>query len=122
MNKVPILIIIAVVLAGAAIWILIPVPANVQIPEGIILFYGEGCSHCKNVDDFIAQNGIESEIDFIKLEVWYNKNNQSIISQVAQKCGLDTGSIGVPLLYDGAKCYEGDVDTINFFKNKAGIK
>lgn len=95
----------------------------VTVPEGIILFYGEGCPHCKNVDDFIAQNGIKDKVKFENLEVWYNKDNQAIIGQVAQKCGVDSKQVGVPFLYDGiSKCYVGDVDVINFFKNEAEIQ
>jgi len=95
----------------------------VAIPDGIILFYGQGCPHCKIVDDFITANKITDKVKFTNLEVWYNKDNQVILTQVAQKCGISSNQIGVPFLYDGvSKCYEGDVDTINFFKNAAGIQ
>jgi len=38
--------------------------AEVVMPEGIILFYGEGCPHCKVVDDFITENKIEDKVKF----------------------------------------------------------
>ncbi len=127
MNKTPILIITAIVLLGGAFWawqagFLSPVKP-VAVPDGIILFYGQGCPHCKNVDDFVAANNIASKVKFSHLEVWYNKTNQVIISKVVKKCGITSDSVGVPLLYDGkSKCYEGDADVINFFKNATGIK
>lgn len=93
------------------------------LPEGIVLFYGDGCSHCKNVDDFVSQNKVEEKVKFTKLEVWYNQNNQKILLRAMQECGLKTDEVGVPFLYDGdGKCYSGDVDVINFFKNAANIQ
>jgi len=94
----------------------------IPIPEGIILFYGQDCPHCKDVEDYISQNKIEDKVKFTKLEVWYNKDNQNILAQIVQKCGIKTDQVGVPLLWDGSKCYIGEVDAINFFKNAAGIK
>lgn len=94
----------------------------VVMPEGIILFYGEGCPHCKIVDDFIAENKIEEKVSFSRLEAWNDKDNQQVLLKAAQICNLNTDSIGVPFLYDGKNCLVGDVDIINFFKNEAGIK
>jgi hypothetical protein len=127
MDKVVVIIVIVIILLGAGFWAwqsgVFSGPAKpVAIPEGIILFYGNGCPHCEIVDDFVLQNKIEEKVKFTKLEVWYNKDNQSIISQVAQKCGITADSVGVPFLYDGVKCYEGDIDVINFFKNASGIQ
>ena len=132
MEKSIIYTIILVVLAGFLFWgfqtgtfekiFKGPDLKPVVIPEGIILFYGEGCPHCKNVDDFVLANKIEEKVKFIKLEVWYNKDNQGIITQVAKRCGITSSSVGVPFLYDGVgKCYVGDVDAINFFKTQVGI-
>lgn len=120
MNKNLLLIIAVVAIIGAGIFVLFYTSNqknNISMPEGIILFYGEGCPHCKNVDDFMAENKIEDKVKFTRLEVWYNKNNQAMLGQVAQKCNISSNQVGVPFLYDGnGKCYMGDVDTINFFK------
>lgn len=123
MNKNLLSIIIAVVLIGFGVVLVNGNLFKKIDASGIILFYGDGCPHCKIVDDFISQNKIEDKVKFTRLEVWYNKNNQKVIQQVAQKCGINANSIGVPFLFDGiSKCYVGDVDTINFFKNEAGIQ
>jgi glutaredoxin len=132
MNKKVIFIILLVILAGFLFWgfqtgflnNIFFKPANqVAIPEGMILFYGEGCPHCKNVDEFIMQNKITDKVKFANLEVWSNKDNQTILGEVALKCGISSGSVGVPLLYDGnSKCYVGDIDAIDFLKTQAGIK
>ena len=93
------------------------------LPAGIVLFYGQGCSHCKAVEDFISANNIEAKVKITRMEVWYNKNNQATLAQVAQKCGITSSTVGVPFLYDGnGKCYIGEVDVPNFLKSAAGIK
>jgi len=140
MNKTIVITILLIILAGFLFWgfqtdffsKIFPGPVKpVAVPEGIILFYGEGCSHCKIVDDFISQNKIADKVKLTHLEVWYNKDNQTILGEVAPKCGITSSQIGVPLLYDPArlgeaggnnKCYTGDVDVINFLKNAANIK
>jgi hypothetical protein len=138
MKKTIILIIILIILAGFLFWgfqtgffakVFTGSVKPSAIPQGIILFYGQGCPHCKNVDDFISQNNITDKVKFTRLEVWYDKDNQTILSEVALKCGITSNSVGVPFLYDpstgsgqAGKCYVGDTDVINFFKTQAGIK
>lgn len=127
MNKSIVITVIVIILAGGAFWAwqaglfsqqgIEPV----SIPEGILLFYGEGCPHCENVDEFIAQNNIAQEVQFTELEVYYNADNQNILAQVAQKCGISTDSVGVPFLYDGENCMVGDQPIIDFFAAKLGI-
>jgi len=95
---------------------------TVTAPEGIILFYGDGCSHCKIVDDFISQNKIEDKVKFTRLEVFNNKDNAGILLQKVGICKIDQNNIGVPFLWDGKNCLVGDVDIINFFKNTANVK
>lgn len=90
--------------------------------SGVILFYGEGCSHCVNVDKFIFENKIEDKLIFSRLEVFKNTNNSKILVQKANTCGLPTDKIGVPFLWDGSKCVVGDVDIIKFFQEKINAK
>ncbi len=91
--------------------------------KGAILFYGEGCPHCKIVDDFILENNITEKVNFAHSEVWHNKSNAQLLGQKAQICGISADTVGIPFLFDGDnKCYVGDVDIINFFKNEANIK
>jgi len=92
------------------------------LPQGIVLFYGQGCPHCIDVENFVKANNIEEKVNFTKLEVWYNKNNAALLGQVAQMCKITTSSVGVPFLYDGKNCLIGGPDVINFFKAQAGIK
>jgi hypothetical protein len=132
MDKTIIFTIVIIILVGFLFWgfqtgfftNIFSGPARpAAIPDGILLFYGQGCPHCKIVDDFITQNKVEDKVKVTKLEVWYDKNNQIILGEVVRKCGEKSDTVGVPFLYDGkGKCYIGDQDTINFLKNEAGIK
>lgn len=118
MNKNLLLIITAIVLVAGALFV-VSYSSKTKIDvSGIILFYGDGCPHCKIVDDFISQNKIEDKIKFTRLEVFNNKDNAKILTDKAAVCGLDTSQIGVPFLWDGQSCFAGDVDVIKFFQDK----
>lgn len=85
---------------------------------GIILFYGDSCSHCANVDKFINDNKIEGKISFERKEVFNNQKNAQELAAKAKSCGLPTDNVGVPFLWTGSQCIIGDTDIINFFKEK----
>jgi len=129
MDKAIIIIILTVVILGFTFWgfqtgffIKKEVIAT-PLPEGIVLFFGQDCPHCKLVDEFVAQNNIKEKVSFTELEVWNNKSNAKLLVDVAVKCKQDiTKGVGVPFLYDGQNCLVGDVDIINFFRTKAGIQ
>ena len=85
----------------------------------IILFYGDGCPHCVIVEDYIEENNIEEKISFGQKEVYYNKNNANDLADKAKICGLSANSVGVPFLWDGSKCFIGDQEIIEFFKQQS---
>lgn len=137
MDKTIIFIIIGVVLVGGLFWAWqtgVFVKTKIEptpLPEGIVLFYGADCPHCKNVEDYISQNKIEEKVKITKLEIQFNNktspellSNQSLLIKTAQDCKLDIGNgISIPFLYDGrGNCLLGDGPVINFLKNEAGIK
>lgn len=93
-----------------------------KAPEGIILFFGDGCPHCKIVSDFIKANNVASKVKFTELEVFNNQNNAKILAQKAQVCKIDQSQIGVPFLWDGKTCIVGDQDVIKFFQNQLNAK
>jgi predicted DCC family thiol-disulfide oxidoreductase YuxK len=89
-------------------------------PE-MILFFGDTCPHCKNVEKYISENKIREVFKFQELEVYNNKANAQLLAQKAKGCGLDTAQgVGVPLFFDGQKCLQGDEAIINFLKTKGG--
>lgn len=118
MNKVIIFIIVIIALGGITFWAWF----SFNQPK-IILFYGQECPHCKDVDDYIVQNKIEEKVRFRKLEVWHDQGNANLLLSKAIYCKIDTkDGVAVPFLYDGKNCLIGTPDIINFFKNEAGIK
>lgn len=111
------LVIIGVV-AVILIWGQVAAKLDASKPK-MIFFYGDTCPHCKNVEDYMAQNNIRARLSFQELEVYNNSKNAQLLAQTAQKCGLDTSQgIGVPLFYDGQTCILGDQDIINYLKTK----
>lgn len=87
-------------------------------PQGVILFVGEGCPHCANVEAFVEENKVKESVDFTTLEVYKNKSNAALMAKKAQICGVPLSGMGVPFLWDGSKCLVGDVDIIKFFQDK----
>lgn len=90
--------------------------------NGIILFYGNRCSHCAKVDNFIKNNRIEDKVMFTRLEVFDNVANSNVLADKSQICGLNPRQIGVPFLWDGEHCIIGYVDVIKFFQEKISLK
>jgi hypothetical protein len=120
-KKIFIIVFVAIVIiavAGLIFW------KNNAPKSEIVYFWGEGCPHCINVEQFVKDNNIQEKVSYTRKEVFNNKDNAKELITAAQKCGLASGQVGVPLLYDKAnsKCYEGDADVINFLKQKAGIQ
>lgn len=114
----PYIITIALIILGLAI---IFAPSKTSgLPDKPTLFVGQGCPHCKKVEDFVATNGVDKKYSFDTKEVWYNQSNSLIMNQVWQHCGLSSpeGGMSVPLLWDGTTCYSGEVEIINYFQTK----
>ncbi|MGD0576518.1 MAG: hypothetical protein ABSA74_00375 [Candidatus Staskawiczbacteria bacterium] len=138
MDKIVVIIVVVIVLAAAGFWAWqsgvfsnVSVPPT-PLPAGIILFYSPHCVHCQDTEAFIAANNIDQKVKYTKLEVpffGYPSTpqlvaNAELATQLAQGCKLDTSKgISIPFVYDGnGKCYIGEPDVPNFFKNAAGIK
>jgi len=84
----------------------------------IIFFYGDGCPHCAIVEEYFQENNIKEKVSFTEKEVYNNQKNSQELLEKARICGIPTDSIGVPFLWDGAKCLVGDQDIIEFFDSK----
>ena len=86
-----------------------------------ILYYGDECPHCKEVEEWLRTNKVEEKIKFSKKEVWNNRQNATELAEVAKSCGLDASSIGVPFLYAEKECLIGTPDIKKYFTEKAGL-
>ena len=123
MNKKILLptILFAIVLVFSFLVLLKNQPINQQSEQSqIILFYGIGCPHCAKVEEFIKENQIEKTIPFVKKEIYFNRQNAKELEEKAKICEIPENEVGVPFLWDGEKCFLGEVDIINFFKEKIG--
>lgn len=91
-------------------------------PNAIVYYYGEGCPHCKVVQEFIDANKITEKVSFEKKEVWSNKENAAEMGRRAKACGIALDGMGVPFVYGGdGKCYMGEPEVTGFFKSKSGM-
>ncbi len=88
--------------------------------SNIILFYGNGCPHCANVEKYLSDNQVAAKINFTQKEVFSNQTNTALLGDKAHSCGLNATSVGVPFLWDGStgKCIEGDQPVIDYFSAK----
>lgn len=89
---------------------------NYTISENdIVLFWGEGCPHCVNVENFLAENEeLNDKLKIRKMEVFNDAKGQNIFMEKVKECGLD--GPGVPTLYTKGKCTQGDTPIIEELK------
>lgn len=80
-----------------------------------ILYYGDGCPHCANVEDFLKTKQLPASFKLIKKEVYNNSANAGQLQLVARSCG-QTGSVSIPFLYVNDICIIGDADIIKYFE------
>lgn len=94
----------------------------VALPEtGMVYYWGDGCPHCKNVNEFLETNHIADKVDFVKKEVWNDRANAKEMELRAKACKIDPKGMGVPFLYSNGKCFIGEPDVEKEFASKAGI-
>jgi glutaredoxin len=88
--------------------------------DEVILYWGEGCSHCKKVEEYLkSHQQIEKKIKIERKEVYYNKANSADLQDKAIVCRYDSSKgIPVPFLYFKGECVVGDEPIINFLNKK----
>ena len=95
-------------LLGLFLLLIIIFPFNVKADNiiNIHLFYGDGCPHCAEEEEFLNDYlKEEKNAKLIKYEVWHDKDNQKKLTTVQDK--LDNHSNGVPYLIIGDKVLVG---------------
>ena len=81
-----------------------------------VLYYGNGCPHCAEVEDFIKNNTFDFSIE--KKEVYQNKANTEEFNKVCAKEGISLMNRGVPFLYSENECFIGDKQIISYLTSK----
>ncbi len=118
MGKSGIILIVATILimfGGAYIF-----SKPVEIPElsGYEYYWGDGCPHCKIVDEFTSSWSGKDKINIKKLEVWNNTKNAELMAERAKNCNIVRTEMGVPLLVTPeGKCFIGDQPIIEHYKS-----
>lgn len=90
-------------------------PASLDVVQNnadLILFFGDTCPHCKDVEKFISENKIDQKIKINQLEVYSNKENSTLFAKTVQevcKDQLTPDGLPVPFLIDtkDKKCLVG---------------
>lgn len=95
---------------------------SVGFAHEYILFYGNGCSHCAQVEQYLKDNAIQEKFDLKLKEVYFNRNNLTEFQWYLTKLQLDTTQIGVPFLVINneheCKYINGSVPIVDFFQKK----
>lgn len=124
MNKLGIIIgAITLLILGGGIFFVTRPQKTEDLPEynpnKLIYFWGNGCPHCAAVDDFVNSWEFKDKLDVQKFEVWYNKQNQALMTKLAgEKCNIKPQGMSVPLLIkpEGG-CLNGDTPIIEYYKS-----
>lgn len=90
---------------------------EITIPPGNILFFSKTCAHCAIVEQYISDNNVHQKLYFVEREITTDQDAYNLFPVIGQRCGINTDNLGVPLFWDGIKCYLGDENIINYFKN-----
>lgn len=93
-------------------------PTTYPLPTNLTYYWGDGCPHCKIVEDFISTWDKKDTAKLDKKEVWNNAANAKELKARYTYCKVPQSEMGVPLLFtpDG-KCYSGDQPIIDYLKN-----
>ncbi|HMO78808.1 MAG TPA: hypothetical protein PJ997_00955 [Candidatus Paceibacterota bacterium] len=83
-----------------------------QLAENTILYYGDGCPACAQLEEIIKERDIRNQISIIEKEIYKNKNNSSELMSVSQYCGIDPAVVGIPFLFDEGECFVGVPDVL----------
>lgn len=88
----------------------------------MILYYGDTCPHCKDVEEYIETNSLDNKLSIVRKEVYQNQGNALQLTNKAKECGIDTtNGVGVPFMWFENKCYQGTPDIEKLLAEKAGL-
>ena len=91
------------------ILLLLFIPFVVKAKEEVkvYLFWGEGCPHCEDAKKFFKEfeNTDKEKYELIEIEVWQNKNNSKLMSDVSKE--LNQNVTSVPYIVIGEKTFSG---------------
>lgn len=91
-----------VAIAGISIWAY-KQSNQPKVSDGnFILYYSDSCPHCKNVEEFMANNKVgEKLVGLQRKEAMLNTTNAEEMLKYAKKCNLSLNMVGFPFLWTG---------------------
>ncbi len=96
---------------------------DVALSNTLVYYYGAECPHCQRVEEFLDANKVADTVSYTKKEVWHDEKNSAELARRAKSvCGLEAKDLGVPFVIADGKCFSGETDVMNIFKEKAGIQ
>jgi len=90
----------------------------------LVLFYGNTCPHCKDVEEFISKNKIDQKLKISQLEVYDNKPNSILFANIVKEICPDKSTpegIPVPFLVNqkDKQCFIGTPDITGYLTKKS---
>lgn len=125
MKKIIIILFVLVGIGGYFIFKPQAQPSEQNFPDSeadLLLFSSQSCPHCQKVEEYIAENDLNSHLKIAKKLIDNDSQNQKLMLETVAKCPeIDSSQgIGVPLAYSVAenKCLYGDTPIINWLEGK----
>jgi len=73
----------------------------------VILYWANGCVHCETVKSKIISGRVDEHLEIIQKESYNNDENYQDFFDRAKFCQIPIHQMGVPMLWDGERCYRG---------------
>ncbi len=94
---------------------LLPNVSKAENTSKIYFFYGQGCPHCGEVEEFFNENDLYSKYPVEKKEIYFNRENAVLFNKLMDDLGILSQYRGVPAVVIGNKALIGDTPIITSF-------
>ncbi len=83
----------------------------------MILFTGDNCPHCQDVEEFVERENLVDTLDLSIKEVYNNIENRNLLEDKFNQCSPQPRTYGVPLLWNNQLCLIGPSEIINYLNS-----
>jgi len=87
--------------------------------DAIYLFWGQGCPHCAQVNQFFEEKGFYDKYPIDKREVYSNRENATLLNEYYEEYRVPLDHRGVPAVFIGDNYLIGGLDIPNQFEQLA---
>lgn len=99
---------------------LIPTRAEAEVKkDAIYLFWGQGCPHCAQVNKFFEEKGFYDKYPIEKKEVYFSRENATLLNEYYDGYNIPLGSRGVPAVFIDDQYLIGGQDIPDQFEDLA---